>query len=91
MGEIKVAIYERVKLDGKWTRVRAEIPSGRKRDGRLFLKDDRQGKFQLSCYEERRKKCRTSRTQLTKNSCLVFFHALKAPAAARRKLADELP
>ncbi len=25
MGEIKVAIYERVKLDGKWTRVPVEI------------------------------------------------------------------
>jgi hypothetical protein len=48
MGEIKVAIYERVKRDGKWTRVPVEMPEGRKRDGRLFLKDDREGKFQLS-------------------------------------------
>ena len=53
MGEIKVTIYERVKLDNKWTRVRVEIPGGRKRDGKLFLKDDRQGKFQLSWYEKR--------------------------------------
>jgi hypothetical protein len=56
VGEIKVTIYERVKRDGDWTRVPVEIPAGRKRDGRLFLKDDRQGKFQLSWYEKRRKK-----------------------------------
>jgi hypothetical protein len=56
VGEIKVTIYERVKLDNKWTRVGVEIPEGRKRDGRPFLKGDRQGKFQLSWYEKRRKK-----------------------------------
>ena len=56
MGEIKVTIYERVKLDNDWTRVSVEVPEGRRRDGRLLLKDERQGKFQLSWYEKRRKK-----------------------------------
>ena len=55
MGEIKVAIYERVKRDGKWTRVPVVRPAGCKRDGSLFLKDERQGKFQLSWYENRSK------------------------------------
>jgi integrase len=54
MGEIKVKIYERVKLDGKWTRLPVEIPK-RKRDGTLFLHTNRQGKFQISWYEKRKK------------------------------------
>src|SRR5262250_171970 len=109
MGEITVTIYERVKLDGKWTRVRVEIPSGRKRDGRLFLKDDRQGKFQLSWYEERRKKWQHVTNPTDEEQLPYLSHALKqaddkswflnnrhrnvddptAPAAARKKLADE--
>jgi integrase len=55
MGTVTVAIYERVKSNGKWTRVHVPPPQGRKRDGKLFLKDDRQGKFQLSWYENRQK------------------------------------
>jgi len=56
VGEIKVTIYERVKLGNDWTRVRVEVPKGRRRDGRLLLKDERQGEFQLSRYEKRGKK-----------------------------------
>jgi hypothetical protein len=55
MGTLTVSIYERVKSDGKWTRVHVRPPQGRKRDGKLFLKDDRQGKLQLSWYENRQK------------------------------------
>ena len=55
MGTVTVAIYERVKFNSKWTRVHVLPPQGRKRDGKLFLKDDRQGKFQLSWYEDRQK------------------------------------
>ena len=55
MGTVTVSIYERVKSNGKWTRVHVRPPQGRKRDGKLFLKDDRQGKFQLSWYENRQK------------------------------------
>jgi hypothetical protein len=32
MGEIRVTIYERVKLDDDWTRVRVEVPEGHSRD-----------------------------------------------------------
>jgi integrase len=55
MGTVTVSIYERVKSNGKWTRVHIQPPQGRKRDGKLFLKDDRQGKYQLSWYENRQK------------------------------------
>jgi len=55
MGEIKVKIYERVKLDGKWTRRPVPVPDRRKRDGRLFVHQNRQGKFQISWYENRKK------------------------------------
>ena len=51
MGTVTVSIYERVKSNGQWTRVRIHPPQGRKRDGKLFFKDDRQGKYQLSWYE----------------------------------------
>ena len=67
VGEIKVTIYERVKRDGDWTREPVEIPAGRRRDGRLLLKDDRQGKFQLSWYEKRIKQWQ-SRTRTRKSN-----------------------
>jgi len=56
MGNIRVKIYERVKLDGKWTRRPVAVPDRRKRDGRLFVHHNRQGKFQISWYEGRKKK-----------------------------------
>ena len=77
MGEIKVTIYERVKLDNKWTRIRVEIPEGRKRDGRLFLKDDRQGKFQLSWYEKRCKKWQDVTNPNDEQQLPLFSHALQ--------------
>jgi hypothetical protein len=52
--ESRVAIYERVKFGDKWGRKKVKLPP-LKRDGKLFLKDDRQGIFQLSWYEARRK------------------------------------
>ncbi|MFY9909320.1 MAG: site-specific integrase [Candidatus Sulfotelmatobacter sp.] len=77
MGEIKVTIYERVKLDNKWTRVRVEIPEGRKRDGRLFLKHDRQGKFQLSWYEKRTKKWQDVTNPNDEQQMPLLSHALQ--------------
>lgn len=111
MGEIKVTIYERVKLDNKWTRVRVEIPEGRKRDARLFLKDDRHGKFQLSWYEKRSKKWQDVTNPNDEQQMPQLSHAIKqaddkswflnnrhrniadptVAAAARKKLADEIP
>jgi len=55
MGEIKVRIYERVKLDRKWTRRPVPVPDRRKPNGRLFVHHNRQGKFQISWYENRKK------------------------------------
>ncbi len=77
MGEIKVTIYERVKLDNKWTRVRVEIPEGRKRNARLFLKDDRQGKFQLSWYEKRSKKWQHVTNPNDEQKMPQLSHAIK--------------
>jgi len=77
VGEIKVTIYERVKLDNKWTRVRVEIPEGRKRNARLFLKDDRQGKFQLSWYEKRSKKWQHVTNPNDEQKMPQLSHAIK--------------
>jgi len=111
VGEIKVAIYERVKLDNDWTRVRVEVPKGHKRNGSLFLKDARQGKFQLSWYERRSKKWRQVTNPNDEQQLPLLSHAIKqaddkswflnnrhrniadptVAAAARKKLADEIP
>jgi hypothetical protein len=77
VGEIKVSIYERVKLDGKWTRVRVEVPNGRRRDGRLLLKDDRQGKFELSWYEKRIKQWQRVTNPNDEEQLPLLSHALK--------------
>lgn len=77
MGEIKVAIYERVKLDNKWTRIPVEIPGGRRRDGRLFLKDDRHGKFKLSWYEKRIKKLQPVTNTNDEQQTPLLSHAIK--------------
>jgi integrase len=53
--ETRVTIYERVKPGNKWGRKKVELPL-LKRDGTLYLKDDRRGIFQLSWYESYRKK-----------------------------------
>ncbi len=77
MGEIKVTIYERVKLDNDWTRTRVEAPEGRRRDGRLLLKDERQGKFQLSWYEKRRKKWQHVTNPNDEQQLPLLSHALQ--------------
>jgi hypothetical protein len=69
MGDVTVRIYERVKFDNRWTRVPVPVPERRTRDGKLLLKDDRRGIFQLSWYENRKKqfqevKCRVSDREL---------------------------
>jgi hypothetical protein len=53
--ETSIAIYERTKLGRRWLRKKVKIPP-LKKDGTLHLKDDWQGIFQLSWYEQRRKK-----------------------------------
>jgi hypothetical protein len=54
MGDVTVRLYERAKCGAKWCRQKVQIPP-RKANGTLHLKDDRQGAFQLSWYEERQK------------------------------------
>jgi hypothetical protein len=50
MANKAVNIYERVKVQGKWTDCSVPIPK-LKVDGTLYLKDDREGKFHISWYE----------------------------------------
>ena len=52
--ETTVSIYERVKRGAKWRRQSVQIPPC-KANGTLYLKDDRQGAFQLSWCEQRQK------------------------------------
>ncbi|MGA3090461.1 MAG: hypothetical protein ABSD75_17755 [Terriglobales bacterium] len=54
MANKTVNIYERVKVDGKWRDCPVEVPK-LKPDGKLYLKDDRDGKFMISWYEGRKK------------------------------------
>ena len=57
--QIKVAIYERVKVDGKWMEKHVPTPKTIKKDGKLFVKDQREGNFIISWYEDRNKKRQT--------------------------------
>lgn len=52
--EIRVTIYERVRYSKTWRRQSVVIPP-LKANGTLYLRDDRQGVFQLSWYESREK------------------------------------
>ncbi len=54
MANKTVNIYERVKVDGKWRDWPVEVPK-LKPDGKLYLKDGRDGKFMISWYEGRKK------------------------------------
>lgn len=47
MANLKVSIIEKVKLGGAWTNVPVKIPTGKPRNGGLYLKDQREGKFYL--------------------------------------------
>jgi integrase/recombinase XerD len=65
MPNIKVKIYERVKVEGKWTILPVGTPKLRKKDGKPFLHDDRQGKFRISWYENRRKQWQTVKNRVS--------------------------
>jgi hypothetical protein len=54
MANKRVKIYERVKVQGKWTTVTVKIPNLRP-DGTLYMRDDRDGKFLVSWYEVNKK------------------------------------
>ena len=67
-----VKIYDRVKVQGKWTDRPVSIPK-LKADGTMYLKDDREGKFHISWYEGKSKK-RHPKT------CTTLSEALKVKA-----------
>src|ERR1700728_4716958 len=62
--KIKVTIYQRVKRGTKWGRKRVAIPP-LKKDGTLFLEDDRQGIFQLCWHESRQKQWQNVRGRVS--------------------------
>ena len=64
--KIKVTIYQRVKHGTKWGRKRIAIPP-LKKDGTLFLKDDRQGIFQLCWHENRQKQWQNVKGRVSEN------------------------
>ena len=53
--QITVSIYERVKINGKWMEKHILMPKTMK-DGKLFVKDQREGNFIISWYEDCKKK-----------------------------------
>ena len=54
--QIKVSIYERVKVNGRWMEKHVPTPKTIKKDGKLFAKDQREGNFLICWYENRRKR-----------------------------------
>ncbi len=73
--ETTVSIYERVKRGAKWRRQRVQIPP-RKANGTLYLKDDRQGAFQLSWYEERQKQWQSVKGRVSENEPPLLSDAI---------------
>lgn len=64
--DIRVTIYERVKTKGKWHEVPVHVPKLSKA-GTLFQKDDKQGSFLISWYQNRKKQRQTVKSPV-KNS-----------------------
>ena len=73
--ETTVAIYERTKLSRRWVRKKVEIPP-LKKDGMLYLRDDRQGIFQLSWYERRRKNWQRVKSRVSENELPFLSDAI---------------
>ena len=76
MDSIKVKIYERLKVTGKWSTVSVEIPN-RKKDGTIFLRDDRRGKFRISWYENRKKQWQTVINRVSDKELPFLSEAIK--------------
>ena len=73
--KIKVTIYQRVKYGTKWGRKRVAIPP-LKKDGTLFLKDDRQGIFQLCWHENRQKQWQNVKGRVSENELPFLSDAI---------------
>jgi hypothetical protein len=72
MANKRVRIYESVKVNGKWTSASVKIPN-LKPDNKLYLKDQREGKFRVSWYEGTRKRWYST-------TCRTLGEALKVKA-----------
>ena len=68
--DVRVTIYERVKQAGKWHEAPVRIRRIIKKDGSLFAKDNRQGRFIISWYENRKKQRQAVKTP---NNTLPFL------------------
>jgi len=71
-----VTIYQRVKLGTKWGRKRVTIPP-LKKDGTLFLKDDRRGIFQLCWHESRQKQWQNVKGRVNEKELPFLSDAIK--------------
>jgi len=76
MGSVIVRIFERVKSGGQWSTVPVEIPK-LKKDGTLFLQGDRQGKYRISWYENRRKQWHTVKSRVSDKELPYLSDAMR--------------
>jgi hypothetical protein len=76
MGTITVRIYERVKHAKKWSTVPVEIPK-LKKDGTLFLRGDRQRKYRISWYENRRKQWHSVKSRVSEKELPYLSDAIR--------------
>jgi len=76
MGTIAVRIYERVKRGTRWSIVPVQVPR-LKKDGTLFLRDDRQGRYRISWYEKRKKQWQTVESRVSENELPYLSDAIK--------------
>jgi hypothetical protein len=76
MGTITVRIYERVKHAKKWSTVPVEIPK-LKKDDTLFLRGDRQRKYRISWYENRRKQWHTVKSRVSEKELPYLSDAIR--------------
>jgi integrase len=83
-----VAIYERIKDDGRWREVPVQMPRLSKKDGSLFQKDDRRGRFIISWYEQRKKQRQTVKTRTRNSRELPYLSDALALAASKKWYLD---
>jgi hypothetical protein len=87
--ETSIAIYERTKLGRRWLRKKVKIPP-LKKDGTLHLKDDWQGIFQLSWYEQRRKKWQNVKGRVKEDERPFLSDAIQQAKDKSTYLSDPL-
>ncbi len=86
MCRITVKVYERIKVGSRWCTVPVELRRMRKKDGKLFLGDDRVGRFRISWYENRKKQWQSVVSRVSHIGWMILFLTLKlllAPTTLR--------